>query len=474
MKNIRLLFPFFCIIFFGCQSASDSNQVLEDIQENLDYGNLSAVNQIVDSLRNTRGISSEILHVADSLDQIANRIRLDFSVSSDKFKSQTGDSVTPENISKWEKKGWIEWRTIDGEKKYFKRAASNLFLLKKFYEHKGETSDNKETNPEKIFRLRHTSKALNEADHLSIPVKMKVTYTLTVHPDAVPDGEKIRCWLPWPKTGCQRQTDIKLLSTSEAEYIISPDTAIHSSLFMEELSKKGSPTVFQISYNYTSSAEYFNMSAHKVLPYDRSSDLYQKYTIEQLPQICFNDNVKHLADSISAGEIDPTIIVRKIYSWFKDNIPWASALEYSIMPNIPEYVIKNRRGDCGMQTFLLISMLRYKGVPARWQSGWMVPPDDKNLHDWSEVYYEGIGWVPVDVSYDLQKSDNNKIKYFYLSGIDSYRLIVNEGVAGPLHPEKKFLRSEPYDFQRGEVEWKGGNLYFDKWDYDMKIEYMAP
>jgi len=36
---------------------------------------------------------------------------------------------------------------------------------------------------------------------------------------------------------------------------------------------------------------------------------------------------------------------------------------------------------------------------------------------------------------------------------------------------KKFLRSEPYDFQRGEVEWKGGNLYFDKWDYDMKIEY---
>jgi hypothetical protein len=50
-------------------------------------------------------------------------------------------------------------------------------------------------------------------------------------------------------------------------------------------------------------------------------------------------------------------------------------------------------------------------------------------------------------------------------------LIINDGIGGPLHPEKKFLRSEPYDFQRGEVEWNGGNLYFDKWDYDMKIEY---
>ena len=134
--------------------------------------------------------------------------------------------------------------------------------------------------------------------------------------------------------------------------------------------------------------------------------------------------------------------------------------------------MKYSKGDCGQQTFLFISMLRYKGIPARWQSGWMMPPDNENLHDWCEVYYEGTGWIPVDVSYDLQKSENALLKDFYLSGIDSYRLIVNDGVAGPLHPLKKFLRSEPNDFQRGEVEWKGGNLYFDKWDYDMKIEYI--
>jgi len=141
------------------------------------------------------------------------------------------------------------------------------------------------------------------------------------------------------------------------------------------------------------------------------------------------------------------------------------------MPNIPEYVIKNRRGDCGMQTFLFMSMLRYKGIPVKWQSGWEMPPDAKNLHDWCEVYFEGAGWVPVDISYGLQYSDDRKTREFYISGIDSYRLIINEGIAGRLYPEKKFLRSEPFDFQRGEIEWSGGNLYFDKWDYNMEIIY---
>ena len=144
------------------------------------------------------------------------------------------------------------------------------------------------------------------------------------------------------------------------------------------------------------------------------------------------------------------------------------------MPDIPEYVLDNMKGDCGMQTFLIMSMLRYKGIPVKWQSGWMVPPGAKNLHDWCEVWFEGTGWVPLDMSYGLQYSVNRKTKEFYITGIDSYRLITNDGVAAKLYPPKRFPRSEPYDFQRGEVEWNGGNLYFDKWDYKMEIRYKKP
>jgi hypothetical protein len=478
MKNIRLLILAPLVILFGCGTTSDFNQVLEDLQENLDFGNISTVIHIADSLKKASSENKEIIHIADSLEQIAERINLDFSVTGNKVKTQIEKLIGPASsreMSDWENKDWLEWRTIDGEKKYFNRAASNLLLLKKFHEQKEKKLTEIGNTPEMIFRLKHTEQVLKYSAHQNdpvVPVNMEVTYTITVNADAVPVGEKIRCWLPWPKNGLSRQKDVKLLSTSNPEYVISPDTAIHSTIYMEEVSKKGIPATFQIKYSYVSIAQHFNMSGIKVLPYDRSSNIYQKYTSEQLPHICFSDEVKRLADSITGKEDNPATIVRKIYFWFKENIPWAGALEYSTMPNIPEYVLKNRRGDCGMQTFLFISMLRYKGIPACWQSGWMMPPDNQNLHDWCEVYYEGTGWVPVDISYDLQKSDNISIKDFYISGIDSYRLIVNKGIAGPLHPEKQFLRSEPNDFQRGEVEWKGGNLYFDKWNYDMKIKYI--
>jgi hypothetical protein len=32
------------------------------------------------------------------------------------------------------------------------------------------------------------------------------------------------------------------------------------------------------------------------------------------------------------------------------------------------------------------------------------------------------------------------------------------------------LRSEPADFQRGEVEVDGRNLYFDEWDWDFQLD----
>jgi hypothetical protein len=383
-------------------------------------------------------------------------------------------NFSDEEKTGWEKLGWLEYRYINGEKRYFNRAATNLYLLKEFNLNRSERDSNIAGNKSILFRKKHTESIIKASAGESkpvVPVDMKIEYTLTVKPDAVPPGETVRCWMPWPKENTPRQGKVTFISSSQKDFIIAPDSVTHRTIYMEAKSEKGNPLVFKVSYSYQSSGQYFDLSTLSVKPYDKTSSLYKLNTPEQLPQICFTDKLKHLADSITQNETNPVEIVKKIYYWSHNNIPWAGALEYSIMPNIPEYVLQNRKGDCGMQTFLLMSMLRYKGIPVKWQSGWMVPPDDKNLHDWCQVYYEGVGWVPVDVSYSLQSSNNPKTKDFYISGIDSYRLIVNDGISGKLYPEKKFLRSEPFDFQRGEVEWKGGNLYFDKWNYNMKIEY---
>ncbi len=414
---------------------------------------------------------------SDSLDQIAERIALDFPFTESEIDQQLKEKIgafNAEEKADWEKKNWLEWKLIGGDKRYFSRAVSNLRLIRSFHNQRAKRDSLEAADPEMIFRKKHTrsiiSASVNSADPV-IPVSMTINYTLTVNPDVVPAGETIRCWLPYPKENHPRQKNVRLLSASGENYTLAPDSAIHRTLCLEAKAEKGLPVVFRVSFSYESSGQYFDPGRMAIKPYDKGSSLYRKYTSEELPHICFTEKVRNLADSIAGQEDNPFETVRKIYLWFTENIPWAGAQEYSIMPNIPEYVIQNRRGDCGMQTFLFMSMLRYKGIPVRWQSGWKLPPEAKNLHDWCEVYFEGTGWVPADISYGFQYSNDQKTREFFISGIDSYRLIVNDGVAGRLYPEKKFMRSEPYDFQRGEVEWSGGNIYFDKWDYDMEIIY---
>ena len=136
------------------------------------------------------------------------------------------------------------------------------------------------------------------------------------------------------------------------------------------------------------------------------------------------------------------------------------------------YVLKYRKGDCWMQTLLFMSLARVSGIPCKWQSGWMLHPGEVNLHDWCEVFYEGVGWVPLDQSFGLQNANNEEVKEFYISGIDGYRLIVNDDFSREFNPPKKYFRSEPIDFQRGELEWSGGNIYFDQWSYKMNVTYL--
>ena len=464
----------------GCRPKVDCDQIISRMNDALSSGNFSGLQQMEDSVRKSCPAGYSMIEKADSLNEIARRILLDFSLGNDKVEEKMKSGAGPfseDDKKKWEEKGWLEYRIIDGKKRYFKRAASNLVLLREFYEPDKQKAASPAEDPESTARLKHTTDVLKfegTGNDTVFPVRINVTYTITVHPDAVPSGETVRCWMPWPKSDHSRQVNIRLLETSEKKYSISPDTAVHSTLYMERKASSGTPVTFSVSYSYTSHAQYFSTSGMKALPYNTRSEIYRKYTSEQLPQIRFSNEIRHLADSLAGDEKNPVAVAHRFYMWFKENIPWAGALEYSIMPDIPGYVLKNRHGDCGMQTMLYMSMLRYKGIPVRWQSGWMVPPSYENLHDWSEIYFEGTGWIPSDVSYSLQNSDKRELREFYFSGLDSYRLIINDGISGNLYPSKKFIRSEPYDFQRGEVEWSGGNLYFDKWDYDMKLEYDKP
>lgn len=414
-------------------------------------------------------------------EDLAYRLKTDFRITEAQVKEYIQKyipDVTDEQMRKWEESKALEYRVIDGEKRYFRNAGPNLFridsaciALKLDKEGLPESKSddvNKENLPEIIEAVKQNGK------NIVAPKRMRITYTLTVDTNAVPAGEMVRCWLPYPRTDHPRQQDVKLISTSEPQYLIAPGECKHSTLYMEKRAVAGKPTVFQETFEYTAYGEWHDLKPEDVLPYDTTSAIYKEFTAEREKHIIFSPRLRQLAAKLTEGETNPLLKARRIFRWVNDHFPWASAREYSTIENIPEYVLDNGHGDCGQVTLLFMTLCRISGIPTHWQSGFMVHPGAWNLHDWGEIYFEGVGWIPVDQSFGIPLyAQNTDEEWFFLGGIDSWRLIVNSDYGMPLVPEKKYPRSETVDFQRGEVEWEGGNLYFPQWDYDMEIEYLT-
>lgn len=410
--------------------------------------------------------------------ELMRRIRIEFPYSEEQIKeklAKAGYDTSDEKMRYWESKRYLEMRPIDGERRYFKEAAANLPRLDPELRPNRVVSEYDKQNT----KLRHENceRIINESTtlgQLTQGRKNVFTCVATIPANTIPEGETIRYWAPFPRESCARQQDVKLVKADGDVWKLSPKEDLQRTLYMEKKAVKDQDTVFEFSFETTSYAQYFAQEEliKAVKPYDENSEVYKTYTAEYLPHMIKTDAMKKWAEEIVGDETNPVKKVSLLFDKIDSLYPWASSNEYGTMPCIPEYVIREGHGDCGMLTLLLVSACRCVGVPAKWQSGWTMRPtsDVCGMHDWGEVYYEGVGWVPIDMSYGLLNNDNPLIRNFYKSSFDQYRLVINDSIGRPFFIPKRFFRSEPVDLQKGEMEWDGGNIYFNKWSFEITCE----
>jgi hypothetical protein len=466
---------FTCLSGYGTAQTSTKFSEIESLIQKGDFTKASIQ---IDSLRATNTLTEtkdyELLFRKDVL----NRIRLDFSLTEKEVRERLNryfPKLSDSQMRSWEQNRKLEMKVIDGQRRYFKVAVPNLFRLDSLANVAKIAVDGKQVDGLNEFLKSYLPVLLDsfrlEKTTMVDKHTINLTYTVTLDADAIPAGEIVRCWLPFPREGHERQSNIRLLRINNQNYTLASSENLQRTIYCEKVAEKGKPTVFELEFSFDCRAVWKQLANIAVKPYYTNSVLYKTYTAERPPQIVFSDRIKKLTDQVVGNETDIFRKVQRIYRWIDANICWCSALEYSTLDNIPEYVLTNHHGDCGMQTLLFMTMARYAGIPCKWQSGWMLHPVEVNLHDWCEVYYEGQGWVPLDQSFKIQNSKDADVSSFYISGIDGYRLIVNDNYAQPLFPAKIYPRSETLDFQRGEMEWRGGNIYFNKWKYNMKAVY---
>jgi transglutaminase-like putative cysteine protease len=399
------------------------------------------------------------------------RIRNDFTLTADDVKQrvrQQMSDLTDAEFARWDERGLFEHMVIDGERRYFARSPSNLFRLSA--EAEARRKDRTPFAHGDVEQLSDYHRAVIEQSKRTgrssvMPHKVKVTQSLTVKPDAVPAGKTLRVWIPFPRAIAGQQQDIRFVSSQPSKHTIAPESALQRTVYLEQPAHAKKPTVFSVTYELTVYSQYHAIDAANVAPEAITSDL-TSYVSERAPHIAFTQPLRIFSKQVVGNATNPYQIAQRIFAAV-DEIPWAGAREYSTIPDLSAYTLDAGHGDCGEQTLLLITLMRMNGIPARWQSGWTFTNGEYNdIHDWAEIYLAPYGWIPVDVTYGRLDSADPALKWFYLGGLDNFRIAFNDDFSAEFVPRKQFFRSDTVDSQRGEVEWDGGDLYYDQWSYD--------
>ncbi|MGO4220805.1 transglutaminase-like domain-containing protein [Lysobacter sp. TAF61] len=458
--------------------AGRAGETVDEVAAQIDAGHFKEANAGIDGALAQSGLAPETRTALEFQRERMRRIRLDFPITEPEAKARLRELIpdmTDAEFDGWKASNQLEHMVIDGVPYYFSRSVSNLFRVSPQATARRATPATRNDGPMESANAYH-DEALAQARATGkssvAPRRVRVTQSIIVNADAVPAGKAVRAWIPFPRAIPGQQEDIALISSAPAKHETAPESTLQRTVYMEQPAVAKTPTKFSVTYELTIFGQVHQIDPSKVVPAGNSAEL-APYLGERPPHIVFSDDIRAFSKQVVGDEKNPYRIAQKLYQAV-DRIPWGGAREYSTISNISHYALHAGHADCGQQTLLLMTLLRLNGIPARWQSG-MVYSDGKydNLHDWGFMYLAPYGWVPVDVTTgQFAGAKDPGVEWFYFGGLDAYRIAFNDDYGTQLVPRKQHFRSETVDSQRGEVEWQGGNLYFDQWDYTFEAHVL--
>ena len=411
-----------------------------------------------------------------------DRIKKDFPFTAPDLFAELSKSVrdlTRVEFDQWLAENRFDSRTIEGTAYFMHYSVPNLFFR---YPELGrrrlppvDTATLERRYWETSHAIRQAALDLNRP--YVLPKKFRIVMAVVVDPDVAPAGETIRAWLPVPRQYAF-QDGFNLLSSSPPASSIDTKQSPIRCVYLEQAARKTKPAEFKIEYDHLIRGVRFELDPEKVKPCDLSNPSLLEFASES-PHVFFTTEIRTLSLRIAGREPNPYLRAKLFYDWISANIKYSYAVEYSTVRNLGEYCRDHGYGDCGQEAFLFITLCRLNGIPARWQSGWSIFPGATNLHDWTEIYLAPYGWMPVDpymgifatrYATSLTAEQRRELRDFYFGGLDQYRIIANGDHNQALNPPKQSMRSDPVDFQRGELEWRNHNIYFDRFSYNVTVK----
>ncbi len=240
------------------------------MSKQIDAGHFKAAETAIAATLAQPGITPEQRTALEFERERMRRILIDFTLDADAVKARLRKQIpdlTDAEFARWDAAGLLEKQVIDGRTLYFKRSAGNLFRISAEARARRKEQVPFDDGPNEVLNDHH--RAVREAalaSHSSsvLPRRESVTQILTVKADAVPAGETIRAWIPYPRAIVGQQEDIRLTGSEPSKVDIAPESALQRTAYLEKKAEAGKPTEFSITYELTLYARYVDIDPARV------------------------------------------------------------------------------------------------------------------------------------------------------------------------------------------------------------------
>lgn len=492
-----------------------SAELPEDILKKKWYGDFEGACRLIDR-RMAQPIPEVLRKKLELEKKIMAQLEADYPYTFEEALAMVRERIpdfTEEEFRTLEEENRIDWIYVMGEVHYLSSFLDTLLAVNKDIAGRAAAQEEKllagmPKLPEEIQRKREEdeldqkkSRLLMDTIH-KIKEKKKLKYhfrmraSLWIDEDAFAPG-KILAHIPVPKN-CEQYSNIKILSTSSEPFrIAGEEEAQRTVSFAEDIRENHK---FTVEYEFDSEVRYAAPDPEVVaavlqpaLAWDEDGRAYimekpvpgvktavptsekKEYLVyensalvcaadlsEQEPHIRFTPFLRALAAEIAGEEKNPYLLAKRVYDYITTKITYSYMREYFAIENIPEYAALGGKGDCGVQALLFITLCRILKIPARWQSGLYATPYSAGSHDWAQFYAAPYGWLFADCSFGGSgyRNGNEEKREFYFGNLDPFRMVANSSYQKEFDPPKKFLRADPYDNQRGELEYEDRGMTF--------------
>jgi len=242
--------------------------------------------------------------------------------------------------------------------------------------------------------------------------------------NGLPGRARVRAWFPLPRSSHQQNVEILTQKVPAESRIATETTYGNAILYCESNNSPTDSLPFSISFLVQrQEVRGIDESCGPVELTDRQRQRFLSANI-RVPlkgrQLDLLSGVKLTGDALD--------IARMLYNRVDDHVRYdKSSPGYGNGDVL--WVCDSRFGNCTDFHSLFISWARAKNIPARFEIGFLLPPECgkgmiSGYHCWAMFHQDKKGWIPVDIS---EADKHPEMKEYYFGNLSENRVAFTTG-----------------------------------------------